>query len=123
MLTRRFLALLMLLCLAGLALAQTDQPEKPMRVRVSRGVADKNKIRDVKPEYPQRARANGIQGNVLLQVVIDTTGKPTNIKVLQGDPILAEAAMDAVRQWRYEPYTIKKKPVEVETTILIQFLL
>ena len=120
---RRFLALIALLCLAVPALAQTqtDQQAKPMRVRISQGVAQKNKIRDVKPEYPPQARAHGVQGDVLTQIVIDTEGKPTNIKILHGDTVLSEAAIDAVKQWRYEPYRINKQLVEVETTIKIQF--
>lgn len=120
---RRFLALTALLCLTGLALAQTqaDQPAKPMRVRISQGLATKNKIHDVQPKYPIEARESGIEGTVLLQATIDTEGKIINLKIIQGHPVLNKAAYDAVSQWRYKPYTINGQPVEVETSIKIEF--
>ena len=118
---RRFLGLALLVVLVGIGVAQTDQPAKPMKVRVSAGVAEGLKIHDVSPKYPKEARERGIDGEVLLQATIDTKGHVVNLKAIQGDPILVEPSIDAVRQWKYRPYLLKGEPVEVETMIKIQF--
>ncbi len=118
---RRFLALALLVVLAGLAVAQTDPPAKPTRLRISTRVAEGLKIHDVQAKYPREARERGIEGDVLLQATIDTQGNMINLKVVQGDPILVGASMDAVKKWRYRPYIYEGKPVEVETSIRIQF--
>jgi periplasmic protein TonB len=117
---QRFLtvALMALLTCAG---AQTESAKKPVLIRVSSGVADKLKIHDEQPHYPREAREKGIQGDVILQARIDTKGNLTSLIPVQGDPILAAAAVDAVKKWRYRPYLLNGEPVEVETTIKIRF--
>jgi protein TonB len=119
--TTRFLALPALVVLAGLAVAQDNPSPTPKRLRVSSGVANSLKIHDAQPQYPQKAREQGIQGDVLLQATIGTKGKLTNLRIVQGDPILVQAAVDAVKKWRYRPYILNGEPVDVETTIKIQF--
>ena len=107
------------MALAALALAQTDEPGKPTRLRIiSSGI---EKIHDVQPKYPLEARKRRITGDVLLQATIDTKGHIINLRALQGDPILVAASMNAVKKWRYRPYKLKGEPVEVETTIRVQF--
>jgi TonB family protein len=101
--------------------SQAKPEEPPKRLRVSSGVAEGLKTHDVAPKYPREAKARGIQGNVLIQATIDTKGNLTKLKIVQGNPILAEAAMEAVEQWKYRPYVLKGEPVEVETTIRVQF--
>lgn len=118
---RQFLVLVGFLGLLASAQAQTDPAAKPKKLRVSSGVAAGLKTHDVTPKYPKEAREKGIQGDVILQATIDTKGNLTNLKVAQGDPILAAASIEAVKQWRYRPYILKGEPVEVETTIKIQF--
>ncbi len=93
----------------------------PQKLRVSSGVADGLKIHDVTPPYPQMARIAHIQGDVLLQATISKTGVIENLRAVQGHPILIQAAMDAVKQWKYKPYILNGEPVEVETTIKVQF--
>jgi len=115
----RFLALPALLVLAAFAVAQ-DKPT-PKHIRVSSGVANSLKIHDANPHYPREAQERGIQGDVLLQATIDAKGNLTNLKAVQGDPILVKAAMDAVKKWRYKPYILNGEPVDVETMIKIQF--
>jgi protein TonB len=115
----RFLALLVLVALAGLAGAQDNPP--PKHLRVSSGVANQLKIHDTKPHYPREAQERGIQGDVLLQATIDTKGNLADLKVVQGDPILVKAAVDAVKKWRYRPYILNGEPVDVDTTIKVQF--
>ena len=118
---RQFLTVMACMCFAAVALAQTDEAAKPIRLRVSSGVAEGLKIHNAQPEYPREAREKGIAGDVILRATIDTKGNMVNLNPVQGDPILVKAAMDAVKKWKYRPYILKGKPVEVETTIKIQF--
>lgn len=115
----RFLALPALVVLAALAVAQDNPP--PKHLRVSSGVANSLKIHSPNPDYPREAQDRGIQGDVLLQATIDTQGNLTNLKAVQGDPILVKAAIDAVKKWRYRPFILKGEPVDVDTVIKIQF--
>ncbi|HEV8184138.1 MAG TPA: energy transducer TonB [Candidatus Angelobacter sp.] len=115
----QLLAALACVCLAVLAAAQTTDTSK--RLRVSSGVAEGLKTHTVDPIYPAVARQAGIYGDVVLHATIDTNGKISSIRPVQGDPILVKASIDAVKQWRYRPYVFNGKPVEVETTILIKF--
>lgn len=114
----RFLAIPALVMLAAFAVAQ-DSP--PKHLRVSSGVAETLIKHKVTPQYPRKAREQGIQGDVILQATIDTKGNLVNLKAVQGDPILVEAAVDAVKKWRYRPYILNGEPVDVDTTIKIQF--
>jgi len=95
----------------------------PQRVRVSQGVTQGLKIRDVKPSYPALARQARIQGTVLLQAVISKDGSIEGLKVLSGHPMLVPAAIDAVKQWRYKPYILNGEPVEVDTQVTVNFTL
>ena len=120
----RFVALSVLVVLAAFAAAQ-DNPPPPSKphLRVSSGVAEGLIKHKVNPKYPREAREQGIQGDVILRATIDTKGNITNLKVSQGDPILAAAAIDAVKDWKYRPYVLNGEPVDVDTTIKIQFRL
>jgi protein TonB len=117
----RLLLALACLGMAVLAAAQTEPAKQPVRLRVSSGVAEGLRTHSVNPKYPREAREKGIQGDVILQATIDTKGNITNLNPVQGDPILVKASIEAVRQWRYKPYVLNGEPVEVETTIKIQF--
>ncbi|HZU31317.1 MAG TPA: TonB family protein [Candidatus Angelobacter sp.] len=93
----------------------------PQKLRVSSGVADGLKVHDVQPAYPQMARIAHIQGDVILQATISKTGAIENLHAVQGHPILIQAALDAVKQWKYKPYILNGEPVEVETQIVVKF--
>jgi protein TonB len=80
-------------------------------------------IRPIEPAYPQEARANGIQGDVVLAATIAKTGDLENLRVISGHPILQAAALDAVKQWKYDPYRLKAEPIEMETSITFKFRL
>src|ERR1700690_2399857 len=95
----------------------------PQRVRVSQGVTQGLVIRRVQPMYPPLARQARIQGSVLLQAEISKDGTIENLRLISGHPMLAPAAIDAVRQWRYKPYFLNGEPVEVETQITVNFSL
>ncbi len=94
----------------------------PRRIRVGGLVQTTKQLEAPKPQYPESARAKGVQGIVLLQAVISKEGAPLSLKVLSSpDPDLSSAAMDAVRQWRYEPTRLNGEPIEVVTTIAVRF--
>lgn len=93
------------------------------KVRVSSGVAQGLLVHQVTPQYPALARQARIQGTVVLQAVIGKDGAVQNLHVLSGHPMLIDAAVDAVRQWRYKPYYLSGEPVEVDTQINVNFTL
>jgi protein TonB len=95
----------------------------PQRVRVSQGVSQGLLIRQVKPTYPPLARSARIQGTVVLQALISKDGTIENLHLVSGHPMLAPAAIEAVKQWKYKPYFLNGEPVEVETTINVNFTL
>jgi protein TonB len=97
-------------------------PPKPVGItKVSSGVMQGNLIRKVDPPYPNMARIAHIQGDVVLQATISKQGTIENLRGVSGHPILIQAAMEAVRQWRYRPYELNNEPVEVETTVTVRF--
>ncbi len=77
------------------------------------------------PIYPEEAKAAGVQGTVMLHAVIGIDGKPESLRVMddQVDPKLARAALEAVSQWRYQPTLLNGQPIEVDTTIMVNFSL
>jgi TonB family protein len=101
--------------------AKPEQPDQPKHLRISSGVAEGLKTHNVTPTYPAEARQQRIEGDVLLQAMIDTKGNITNLKVMQGNPILVKAAIEAVQKRKYRPFILKGEPVPVETTIRVQF--
>lgn len=94
-----------------------------VRVRVSQGVSTGHLINKVEPVYPPLARNARIQGQVVLTAIISRDGSIQDLRVLSGHPLLIQAALDAVRRWRYKPYLLNGEPVEVETTVTVNFLL
>ena len=95
----------------------------PQHVRVSSGVARSLLVTKVPPQYPLEARDQHIQGVVVVQVTIDKEGNVANIQLISGHPLLAPAAIDAVKQWKYKPYLLNETPVEVETQVQVNFTL
>jgi protein TonB len=80
-------------------------------------------IRKVQPVYPPLARAARIQGSVVLAAVIGKDGTMENLKLISGQPMLVQAALQAVSQWRYRPYILNGESIEVETQITVNFIL
>ena len=95
----------------------------PQRVRVSQGVSQGLLVRRVQPAYPPLARQARIQGVVILQAQISKDGTIQNLQLISGHPMLAPAAIEAVKQWKYRPYLLNGEPVEVETQIQVNFTL
>jgi protein TonB len=82
-----------------------------------------NLIHRVQPVYPHLAIQARIQGEVVLRAIISRDGRIDGLQVVSGHPMLAPAAVDAVRQWRYRPYVLNGEPVEVETQVTVRFVL
>jgi periplasmic protein TonB len=97
------------------------KPTTPRTLSISSGVMAGNLLDKTVPQYPAIARAARIQGTVVLQATIAKDGTIQNLRVINGPPMLQQAAMDAVRSWRYKPYLLNGEPVEVETTINVVF--
>jgi len=95
----------------------------PQRVRVSQGVSQGLLVRRVQPNYPPLARQARIQGTVVLRAMISKDGSIENLTLVSGHPMLAPAAIDAVKQWKYKPYLLNGEPVEVDTEVLVNFTL
>jgi protein TonB len=95
----------------------------PQRVRVSQGVSSGLLIKKVQPAYPPLARQARIQGQVLLQAQISKDGSIENLSLISGHPMLAPAAIEAVKQWRYKPYMLNGEPVAVDTQVVVNFTL
>ena len=95
----------------------------PTKINVSSGVIAGNKLGGMTPQYPRPAKEARIQGTVVLQVDISTAGVVESLKVLSGPPLLQQSALEAVKTWRYKPYMLNDKPVEVETQINVVFTL
>jgi protein TonB len=104
-------------------LAKAPEPTPAKRVRVPSRVAEANLIHDVPPQYPTEAGRARIEGTVVLMAMIGKDGTVKDVRVESGLPILAQAAIDAVKQWRYKPYLIAGEPVEVDSCITINFTL
>jgi TonB family protein len=99
------------------------QSTRPMRVRVSQGVAQGMAISKVPPIYPADAKAARIQGSVIIGVIIGKDGSIQSEHLVSGHPLLAPAALDAVKRWKYRPYILNGNPVEVDTQITVNFTL
>lgn len=80
-------------------------------------------ISQVAPIYPLSAKASGLEGVVVIHVLIDKEGRVKSADIVNGDPLLTPAALDAVRQWRYKPSTLGGAPSEAETTARVVFAL
>lgn len=97
-------------------------PKAPLAtIRVSQGVSQGLLIKRVNPVYPHAALAIHAQGEVQIEATVNKEGMVVNPKVLSGDAVLAQAALAAVRQWRYKPYYLDGEPVEIKTQITIKF--
>jgi TonB family protein len=112
--------------LAGIVSATSNHIPAPSTgggLRVSQGVVQGLLIKRVAPVYPQQALQMHLQGSVVLQASISKEGKITNVKAMNGDAMLARAAADAVRQWKYRPYVLNGEAVGIQAEITVKFTL
>jgi TonB family protein len=100
--------------------AMTPPPQVPQRIRVSQGVAQGLLVRRVDPAYPPLARQARISGTVVLRALIGTDGSIENLTLVSGHPMLAPAAIEAVKR-KYKPYLLFGQPVKVDTEVTVNF--
>jgi protein TonB len=98
-------------------------PPPPVPVRVGLGVQAPVKLLEVPPIYPPIARQAHVTGLVIIEAVIGTDGRVTDARVLRSAPLLDEAALAAVRQWKYRPTLLGGVPVAVVLTVTVNFTL
>ena len=91
-------------------------------VPVSQGIAGGVLVHKVQPVYPAEARRMRVEGNVVIDATVTAQGQVDDLKLVSGHPMLAPAAMDAIRRWRYTPYTLNGNPIPKETRITISFI-
>lgn len=93
----------------------------PEIVRVGGDVQAALLVREIEPDYPPLARQARIGGTVVMSAIIGKDGSVQDLKLVSGNPLLVESAMEAVKQWVYKPTILNGKPVEVGTEIDIRF--
>jgi TonB family protein len=104
----------------GLRNPQATTAEKP-RAQVPAEVMEKLLVHRVEPIYPSEARKDRLEGTVALDIVIGQDGSVQSMRALNGPDVLARAAMDALRWWKFEPYRVNGEPATVETTLAVEF--
>ena len=97
--------------------------QQTQRIRVGGDITAPRKLKHVEPTYPDDAKAAGVQGVVILEVVVDTKGLVSDMQVLRSIPQLDDSAKDAVRQWEYTPTLLNGEPCEVIMTVTVSFQL
>ena len=103
--------------------APLPKQEQSHAIRISGGVMAAQVLNKVDPVYPPDARANHLQGAVVLSARIGTNGTVQDLQPVSGPEVLRTAALDAVRQWTYKPYVLNGSPVAVFTTVTVNFRL
>lgn len=98
-------------------------PPKAEPVRVGGDIKEPKKIKDAKPVYPQVAMAAKVEGMVIIEATIGKDGSVQDAKILRHVPLLDQAAMDAVKEWKFTPTTLNGQPVEVLMTVTVNFTL
>jgi periplasmic protein TonB len=102
--------------------ARVEQPP-PAIVRPGGNIQPPTKVRDAAPIYPPIAQVAGVQGVVIIEAVIGVDGEVIDARILRSRPLLDEAALTAVRQWRYTPTRLNGMPVAVIMTVTVNFQL
>lgn len=92
-------------------------------MRVGGEIREPHRLKDVKPAYPRIAQQSRVQGIVILECTISAQGQVTDVRVLRSIPLLDQAAIDAVKQWVYEPTLLNGVPVPVIMTVTVNFKL
>jgi len=108
---------------ARLGASYADTGRLPQRIRVGKNLQETHLLRRVPPIYPPLAKESGTQGTVVLEVTIDRSGGVAGLQVTSGHPQLIDAALAAVRQWRYQAPLLNDQPVEVISSVEVTFKL
>ena len=101
--------------------SETELPGEKTAVILSSQGAEKRLMRHQQPVYPAEARKQRIEGTVVLKAVVSDSGKVDGVRLVEGDPTLAAAAINAVKQWHYRPYFRDGKAQPFQTIVLVEF--
>jgi TonB family protein len=101
--------------------SETELPGEKTAVILSSQGAEKRLIRHIQPAYPVEARKGGVEGTVVLKTVVSETGAVEGVRLVEGNPTLAAAAISSVKQWRYRPYVRDGKAQSFQTIVLVEF--
>lgn len=107
--------------LKGVLMAKATPPA--LSAPVSQGISGGRLLSRAAPLYPEQAQTQRVQGRVVVEAMVMEDGSVGELKVMQGHPLLAQSALDAVKHWRYQPFMLDGKPIRRETTITIDFRL
>ena len=112
----------------GIGIAETPAPAPPEPARegpqrLHQGIQAPRKIVDVAPRYPALARDSHVEGTVILDVIIDQTGVVTSTRVLKSVTLLDQAAVEAVRQWKFTPARLNGEAIPIVMTVTVSFRL
>jgi TonB family protein len=100
----------------------SSAPQNPDRhVRISGGVMLTQRRTYVAPVYPEEARATGQEGTVVLKVTVGPDGTAEEATAISGPDVFRQPAIDAVKQWTWNPYSVNHRPVKVDTTVTVNF--
>ena len=112
----------------GLGIGDTHGPavtvaavKAPARINVSTGVMQGRLLAPIRPVYPAIAKAARVEGSVVVEAVISRMGTIESLRVVSGPAMLQNAALEAIREARYQPYRLNGEPTEVQTTITVNF--
>jgi len=105
---------------SGLKISDSASQEKA-RAQVPAEVMQKLLVHRVEPVYPAEARKENLEGIIALDIVVGRDGTVLSMRALNGPDVLARAAMDALRWWKFEPYRVNGEPAVVETTVAVEF--
>jgi len=105
---------------SGLKSQQTEAAQKP-QAQVPAEVMEKLLVHRVEPVYPAEARKANLQGIIALDIVVGRDGSVVSMRALNGPEVLARAAMDALRWWKFEPYRVNGEAAVVATTVAVEF--
>jgi len=106
---------------AKAAAARRERLAKAVPIRVGGQIRPPIRVKDVAPVYPAIAQSARVQGDVVIEATIDEDGKVADTRVVKSVPLLDQAALDAVRQWQYQPSLLNGVPTAVVTTVTVKF--
>jgi TonB family protein len=101
--------------------SETELPGEKTAVILSSQGAEKRLMHHQQPVYPAEARKQRIEGTIVLKAVVSDSGKVDGVRLVEGDPTLAAAAINAVKQWHYRPYFRDGKAQPFQTIVLVEF--
>ena len=105
---------------SGLKSSDSVTTQKP-QAQIRAEVMEKLVVHRVEPVYPAEARKDRLEGTIALDIIVGRDGSVLSMQPLNGPDVLARAAMDALRWWKFEPYRINGEPSVVETTVAVEF--